>query len=72
MSVHAVALGLPAIGWQTGDYVLDRGTVVATGGVLGVLGRLGVGEHATGATLGRMGTVACSARNAVAARRFSG
>ncbi|MBE1496002.1 phenylacetic acid degradation operon negative regulatory protein [Amycolatopsis lexingtonensis] len=38
-----------------GDHVLDRGTVVSTGGVLGVLGRLGVGEHATRATLGRMG-----------------
>jgi len=37
-----------------GDHVLDRGTVVSTGGVIAVLGRLGVGEHATRATLSRM------------------
>jgi DNA-binding transcriptional regulator PaaX len=37
-----------------GDHVLDRGTAVSTGGVLAVIGRLGVGEHATRATLGRM------------------
>jgi phenylacetic acid degradation operon negative regulatory protein len=38
-----------------GDHVLDRGTAVSTGGVLAVLGRLGVGEHAARATLTRMG-----------------
>jgi phenylacetic acid degradation operon negative regulatory protein len=37
-----------------GDHVLDRGTAVSTGGVLAVLGRLGIGEHATRATLSRM------------------
>jgi phenylacetic acid degradation operon negative regulatory protein len=37
-----------------GDHVLDRGIAVSTGGVLAVLGRLGIGEHATRATLGRM------------------
>jgi phenylacetic acid degradation operon negative regulatory protein len=37
-----------------GDHVLDRGTAVSTGGVLAVLGRLGVGEHAARATLARM------------------
>jgi DNA-binding transcriptional regulator PaaX len=37
-----------------GDHVLDRGTVVSTGAVLAVLGRLGVGEHASRATLSRM------------------
>jgi phenylacetic acid degradation operon negative regulatory protein len=37
-----------------GDHVLDRGIAVSTGGVLAVLGRLGVGEHATRATLSRM------------------
>lgn len=37
-----------------GDHVLDRGIAVSTGGVLGVLGRLGVGEHTTRATLARM------------------
>lgn len=38
-----------------GDHVLDRGTAVSTGGVLTVLGRLGVGEHAARTTLTRMG-----------------
>jgi phenylacetic acid degradation operon negative regulatory protein len=37
-----------------GDHVLDRGIAVSTGGVITVLGRLGVGEHATRATLSRM------------------
>lgn len=37
-----------------GDHVLDRGTAVSTGGVLAVLGRLGIGEHTTRATLSRM------------------
>jgi DNA-binding transcriptional regulator PaaX len=37
-----------------GDYVLDRGIAVSTGGVIAVLGRLGVSEHATRATLSRM------------------
>jgi phenylacetic acid degradation operon negative regulatory protein len=37
-----------------GDHVLDRGTAVSTGGVLAVLGRLDVGEHAARATLARM------------------
>jgi DNA-binding transcriptional regulator PaaX len=37
-----------------GDHVLDRGTVVSTGAVLAVLGRLGIGEHASRATLSRM------------------
>lgn len=37
-----------------GDHVLDRGTAVSTGGVLAVLGRLGIGEHTTRATLARM------------------
>jgi DNA-binding transcriptional regulator PaaX len=37
-----------------GDHVLDRGITVSTGGVIAVLGRLGVGEHATRATLSRM------------------
>lgn len=37
-----------------GDHVLDRGIAVSTGGVLAVLERLGIGEHATRATLGRM------------------
>jgi DNA-binding transcriptional regulator PaaX len=37
-----------------GDHVLDREIAVSTGGVLAVLARLGVGEHATRATLGRM------------------
>jgi len=34
-----------------GDYVLDRGIAVSTGGVIAVLGRLGVSEHATRATV---------------------
>ena len=38
-----------------GDHVLDRGTAVSTSGVITVLGRLGIGEHATRATVGRMG-----------------
>ncbi|MEV6610105.1 PaaX family transcriptional regulator C-terminal domain-containing protein [Kutzneria sp. NPDC051319] len=37
-----------------GDYVLDRGIAVSTGGVIAVLGRLGVSERATRATLSRM------------------
>jgi len=37
-----------------GDYVLDRGIAVSTGGVIAVLGRLGVSEHATRATVSRM------------------
>lgn len=37
-----------------GDHVLDRGTAVSTGGVIAVLGRLGIGEPATRATLSRM------------------
>ncbi|WP_410590194.1 PaaX family transcriptional regulator C-terminal domain-containing protein [Amycolatopsis sp. lyj-23] len=37
-----------------GDHVLDRGIAVATGGVIATLARLGVGEHATRATLSRM------------------
>ena len=37
-----------------GDQVLDRGVAVATGSVIGVLEQLGVGEHATRATLARM------------------
>jgi phenylacetic acid degradation operon negative regulatory protein len=37
-----------------GDHVLDRGIAVSTGGVLAVLERLGIGEHTTRATLGRM------------------
>jgi DNA-binding transcriptional regulator PaaX len=37
-----------------GDHVLDRGTAVSTSGVIAVLGRLGIGEHATRATLSRM------------------
>jgi DNA-binding transcriptional regulator PaaX len=37
-----------------GDHVLDRGTAVSTSGVIAALGRLGVGEHATRATLSRM------------------
>ncbi|MEV6824069.1 PaaX family transcriptional regulator C-terminal domain-containing protein [Amycolatopsis sp. NPDC051102] len=37
-----------------GDHVLDRGIAVATGGVIAALDRLGVGEHATRATLSRM------------------
>ena len=38
-----------------GDHVLDRGVTVSTVGVIAVLGSLGIGEHATRATLGRMG-----------------
>jgi phenylacetic acid degradation operon negative regulatory protein len=38
-----------------GDHVLDRGTAVSTGGVITVLGRLGVSELATRATVSRMG-----------------
>lgn len=38
-----------------GDHVLDRGTAVSTSGVIAVLGRLGIGEHTTRATLTRMG-----------------
>ncbi|MBM7864231.1 PaaX family transcriptional regulator [Lentzea nigeriaca] len=38
-----------------GDHVLDRGVAVSTVGVVGVLGRLGIGEHATRTALGRMG-----------------
>lgn len=37
-----------------GDHVLGRGAAVSTGGVLAVLGRLGIGEHTTRATLARM------------------
>ncbi|MGW3965031.1 PaaX family transcriptional regulator [Amycolatopsis sp. NPDC005003] len=37
-----------------GDHVLDRGIAVSTGGVIAVLDGLGVGEHATRATLSRM------------------
>jgi phenylacetic acid degradation operon negative regulatory protein len=37
-----------------GDHVLDRGIAVSTGGVVAALERLGVGEHATRATLSRM------------------
>ncbi|HET6711051.1 PaaX family transcriptional regulator C-terminal domain-containing protein [Amycolatopsis sp.] len=37
-----------------GDHVLDRGVAVSTGGVIAVLDRLGVGAHATRATLSRM------------------
>jgi DNA-binding transcriptional regulator PaaX len=37
-----------------GDHVLDDGIAVSTGSVIAVLGRLGVGEHATRATLSRM------------------
>lgn len=37
-----------------GDHVLDRGTAVSTTGVIAVLERLGVGQHATRATLSRM------------------
>ncbi|WP_165985048.1 PaaX family transcriptional regulator C-terminal domain-containing protein [Streptomyces sp. YIM 98790] len=37
-----------------GDQVLGRDVAVATGGVITVLGRLGVGEHATRATIARM------------------
>ncbi|GAA3434909.1 PaaX family transcriptional regulator [Kutzneria kofuensis] len=37
-----------------GDYVLDRGIAVSTGGVIAVLEHLGVSEHATRATLSRM------------------
>ncbi|WP_410573110.1 PaaX family transcriptional regulator C-terminal domain-containing protein [Amycolatopsis sp. cmx-4-61] len=37
-----------------GDHVLDRGVAVSTGGVIAALDRLGVGEHATRATLSRM------------------
>ncbi|WP_410612986.1 PaaX family transcriptional regulator C-terminal domain-containing protein [Amycolatopsis sp. lyj-109] len=37
-----------------GDHVLDRGIAVSTGGVIAALDRLGVGEHATRATLSRM------------------
>ncbi len=37
-----------------GDHVLDRGIAVSTGGVIATLERLGVGEHATRATLSRM------------------
>jgi DNA-binding transcriptional regulator PaaX len=37
-----------------GDHVLGRGTAVSTGGVLAVLARLGIGEHATRAALSRM------------------
>ncbi|GHG22461.1 MULTISPECIES: PaaX family transcriptional regulator [Amycolatopsis] len=37
-----------------GDHVLDRGIAVSTGGVIATLDRLGVGEHATRATLSRM------------------
>jgi phenylacetic acid degradation operon negative regulatory protein len=37
-----------------GAYVLGRGVAVATGSVLEVLGRVGVSEHATRSTLGRM------------------
>lgn len=38
-----------------GDHVLDRGTAVSTSGVITVLGRLGVSELATRATVSRMG-----------------
>jgi phenylacetic acid degradation operon negative regulatory protein len=37
-----------------GDHVLDRGIAVSTGGVIAALEGLGVGEHATRATLSRM------------------
>jgi phenylacetic acid degradation operon negative regulatory protein len=37
-----------------GDQVLGRDVAVATGGVIAVLKRLGVGEHATRATVARM------------------
>ncbi|WP_049568738.1 PaaX family transcriptional regulator C-terminal domain-containing protein [Streptomyces sp. SBT349] len=37
-----------------GDHVLGRGVAVATGGVIAVLNRLGVGEHATRAAVTRM------------------
>jgi DNA-binding transcriptional regulator PaaX len=37
-----------------GDHVLDRGIAVSTGGVIAVLERLGIGEHATRTTLSRM------------------
>lgn len=37
-----------------GDHVLDRGIAVSTGGVIAALDRLGIGEHATRATLARM------------------
>lgn len=38
-----------------GDHVLDRGVAVSTVGVVDVLGRLGIGEHATRTALSRMG-----------------
>jgi DNA-binding transcriptional regulator PaaX len=38
-----------------GDHVLDRGVAVSTVGVVAVLGRLGIGEHATRTALSRMG-----------------
>ena len=37
-----------------GDHVLDRGVAVSTVSVVAVLRRLGIGEHATRATLSRM------------------
>src|SRR5688572_5301363 len=37
-----------------GAHLRDRDVAVATGSVIDVLGRLGVGEHATRATLSRM------------------
>jgi len=37
-----------------GDHVLDRGVAVSTVGVIAVLGRLGIGEHATRTALNRM------------------
>jgi DNA-binding transcriptional regulator PaaX len=37
-----------------GAHVLDRDVAVATGSIIDLLGRLGVGEHATRATLNRM------------------
>lgn len=38
-----------------GDHVLGRGVAVATGGVVAVLGRLGIGEHAARTAISRMG-----------------
>jgi phenylacetic acid degradation operon negative regulatory protein len=37
-----------------GDQVLGRGVAVAAGSIIAVLNRLGVGEHATRATVARM------------------